>query len=218
MIKACIFDLDGTILYTLEAIARAGNRMLESLGLEAQELDRYRYFCGDGSDNLVERCLKAAGGFTEENFAAGKILNPKYLKKDPNFHVRPYDGMAETLRTLKQRGMKLAVVSNKPDDSAQETVRAQFGDLFDYVQGQGHGVPIKPDPTGALAAAHALGAEPSECYYFGDTWTDMQCGTRAGMHTVGVLWGYRDRQELLENGAEHIISVPEEILKLDVTI
>lgn len=210
-IRACIFDLDGTILYTLDAIAKAGNRMLEELGYDPQPVDDYRYYCGDGSDNLVRRCLKKVGGDTEENIQAGFILNRKFLAQDPNYHVRPYPGMPEALQTLKERGIRIAVVSNKPDDAAQLTVRAQYGDLFDHVQGQNREVPIKPDPTGALRTAIALGAAPSECLYFGDTWTDMKTGNNAAMHTIGVLWGYRDEKELRENGADLIISKPAEI-------
>jgi phosphoglycolate phosphatase len=211
MIRACIFDLDGTILYTLDAIALAGNRMLEELGFPAQPVDDYRYYCGDGSDNLVRRCLKKVGGDTEDNLDAGYILNRKFLAEKPNYHVHPYEGMEQALRTLKAQGIRIAVVSNKPDDSAQMTVHAQYGDLFDHVQGQGNGVPIKPDPTGALRTAETLGVKPSECLYFGDTWTDMKTGRNAGMHTIGVLWGYRDRKELEENGAERIIERPDEI-------
>ncbi len=216
MIKACIFDLDGTLLYTLDAIARAGNRMLTSLGYPEQPVDDYRYYCGDGSDNLVIRCLDKVGGKTSENLAAGKILNRKFLAEDPSFGVHPYEKMPEVLQELKARGFKLAVVSNKPDDSAQLTIANAFGDgLFDHVQGQGNGIPIKPDPKGALRAAERLGVMPEECYYFGDTWTDMQTGTNAHMHTIGVLWGYRDEKELEENGAEAIISAPTDILTLD---
>ena len=122
MIRACIFDLDGTILYTLDAIALAGNRMLEELGFPAQPVDDYRYYCGDGSDNLVRRCLKKVGGDTEDNLDAGYILNRKFLAEKPNYHVHPYEGMEQTLRTLKAQGIRIAVVSNKPDDSAQLTV------------------------------------------------------------------------------------------------
>jgi phosphoglycolate phosphatase len=214
MIRACIFDLDGTVLYTLESIALAGNRMLEALGYEGRPLDEYRYYCGDGSDNLVIRCLKKAGGLTPENLEAGKILNRKFLAEKPSFHVRPYEGMEASLKELKKRGYLLAIVSNKPDDAAQLAVKEAYGDLFDHVQGQGKGIPIKPDPAGALAAAASLSAKPYECLYFGDTWTDMQTGKNAGMHTIGVLWGYRDEEELLKNGADRVIKEPSDILTL----
>ena len=210
-IKACIFDLDGTLLYTLDSIAYAGNRMLEELGLPPQPLDDYRYFCGDGSENLVRRVLKAAGGFTEENIRAGDILNRKFLRENPLYHVRVYDGLYGVLALLKDEGIRLAVFSNKPDDAAVSAVRGACGDLFDIVRGQKKDVPIKPDPAGALAIARELGVLPEECLYLGDTWTDMKCGKAAGMKTVGVLWGYREEEELRTNGADVIIRRPGEI-------
>ena len=211
--KACIFDLDGTILNTLESIALAGNRMLAELGFPAQSTDDYRFFCGDGAENLVRRCLKRVDGFTEENFRAGNRLNRKFLAEQPLYRVRPYEGMPETLARLKERGLKLAVFSNKPDDAAQEAVAGTYGtELFDCVRGQTAETPLKPDPAGALRIAAEFGAEPQECLYFGDTWTDMRTGKNAGMYTVGVLWGFRGEDELRENGADRMIAAPEDIL------
>ena len=211
MIRAAVFDLDGTVLYTLESVALAGNRMLEALGLPAQPVSDYRYFCGDGSDNLVRRCLRAAGGYTEENYRKGCILNPRFLAEQPLYQVKPYDGITEALTELKERGIRLAVFSNKPDAATQAAIRGCFGDLFNVVRGQVPGTPIKPDPAGALAVASAMGARPEECLYFGDTWTDMKTGKAAGMRTIGVLWGYRDEKELTDNGADDLISSPSEI-------
>lgn len=212
MIKACIFDLDGTILYTLESIALAGNRMLEELGLPAQPLPDYRYHCGDGSDNLVSRCLRAAGGYTDENFRAGCMLNRKFLAENPLYKVTPYEGLPEVLSALRKDGIRLAVFSNKPDDAAKSAVYGTYGEeLFDVVMGQLPGIPIKPDPSGAILIADELDADPEECVYFGDTWTDMKTGKAAGMKTVGVLWGYRGEKELLENGADALIGDPREI-------
>ncbi len=209
--KAAIFDLDGTILYTLDCIARAGNRMLEELGYEARPVEEYRYYCGDGSLNLVRRALAAVGGLTPENAAAGDILNRRFLAEDPLYGVHPYPGMPEALAGLKSRGYRLAVVSNKPDDAARSTVTAMYGELFDLTCGQREGIPIKPDPKGALLAARALGAAPSSCLYFGDSGTDMRTGKAAGMYTVGVLWGYREEEELLAGGADCLIREPREI-------
>ena len=210
--KACIFDLDGTILNTLEAIALSGNRMLAELGLPPQPADDYRYHCGDGADLLVKRCLEEAGAFTEENYRAGCVLQRKFLREKPTYRTVPYDGMPEVLNKLKNEGIRIAVCTNKPDEAAKGTVYGIYGeDLFDLVIGQKEGIPTKPDPTGALLIARMLGAEPEECLYFGDTWTDRKTGKAAGMYTVGVLWGYRDREELEENGADRIIAKPDEI-------
>lgn len=213
-VRACIFDLDGTILYTLDSIALAGNRMLRELGFPEQPVDDYRYYCGDGADNLVKRCLKKVDGYTEENFRSGCILNRKFLAEQPSYGVHPYEGMQEILQELKKQGIRLAVFSNKPDDAAQEAVEGSYGDLFDIVRGQIRGIPIKPDPRGALYIAQELEVSPGQCLYFGDTWTDMQTGKSAGMETIGVLWGYRDERELVDNGADRIIREPAEILTL----
>ncbi len=210
-VKLCIFDLDGTILYTLAAVANAGNRMLEELGFDPQPLDDYRFFCGDGAENLVRRCLRQAGGFTEENVRAGNVLNRKFLAEQPLYGVKPYEGMPEALEELRRRGIRLAVFSNKPDNAAKSTVTGIYGGLFDTVLGQTSGIPLKPDPAGALLIADGFGAKPEECLYFGDTGTDMMTGRAAGMKTVGVLWGYRDEAELRANGAEIIIGTPAEI-------
>ena len=213
-VKACIFDLDGTLLYTLESIAHAGNRMLGELGYPPRPVEEYRFFCGDGSDELVRRALAASGGLTEENLTAGKILNRKYISEMPLYHVRPYEGVPEMLAAMKARGTALAVVSNKPDRAAQDAIRGVFGDLFDYVAGQTPALPVKPDPAIALGAARALSAKPEECLYFGDSGTDMKTGKAASMRTIGVLWGYRDAEELLRDGADDLIASPQEALSL----
>ena len=215
--RACIFDLDGTILYTLESIALAGNRMLEQLGFPPQPVEDYRYYCGDGASVLVKRVLTKVGGLTEENLKSGDLLNRAFLAEKPLYHVKPYDGIPEALASLKERGILLAVCSNKPHEAAQQVIPGMFGDLFAHVQGQTPTIPTKPDPQIALRTAEELGVKPEECVYFGDTWTDMQTGRAAGMRTVGVLWGYRDRKELTDNGAEILIERPEEIpLTLDL--
>ena len=215
MIKACIFDLDGTILDTLESVAKAGNHMLTELGFPAQPVSDYRYYCGDGANKLVERTLIKVGGYTRENYETGCMLNRKFLAKDPSYKVRPYDGITRNIMILKQDGVKCAVFSNKPDEACVSAVEGAFGKgFFDCIRGQRKGYPLKPDPAGAIEVARELGAEPDECLYFGDTWTDMQTGNNAGMVTVGVLWGFRDRKELEENGAQYIIEHPDEFIDL----
>ena len=212
MIKACIFDLDGTVLYTLESIARAGNKMLEQLGFPVQPVDDYRFYCGNGADKLVERLLKKTGGMNPENYSCGCLLNRRFLAEAPLYRVHPYEGMTEALKELKRRGILLAVFSNKPDGAAKDAIEGSYGaGLFDLVRGQKKDVPMKPAPDGALEIAGELGCLPCECLYFGDTGTDMQTGKNDGMKTVGVLWGYRGRKELEENQASCIISKPSEI-------
>lgn len=215
MIKACIFDLDGTLLYTLESIARAGNAVLSSFGYPAQPLLDYRYYCGDGADVLVSRILAKADDSNPEHFREGCLINRKVLAENPLYKVVPYTGMTDTLTALKQAGIKLAVCSNKPDDAAHLAIEGAFPKgLFDAVQGQEKGLKRKPSPDEPIAVTEILGVEPEECLYFGDTGTDMKTGLAAGMKTVGVLWGYRTSEELTTCGAQILIKSPTEILKL----
>ena len=131
------------------------------------------------------------------------------------YEVKPFPGIPELLSELQAEGIRTAVLSNKPDAQTREVVRSLFGDkLIDMVQGQTEEVPRKPAPDGALRIAAAFGLEPSECMYLGDSDTDMKTGRAAGMYTVGVLWGFRNREELLKNGAEALAEKPEDIKTL----
>ena len=145
-----------------------------------------------------------------------EAILPVYMEifgRDCNYKMHAYDGISELLKEARKKGLKLAVVSNKPYAQAVATVEHVFGKgCFDQVIGEREGIPKKPDPTGALTAAAAMGAKPSECLYFGDTNTDMQTGKNAKMTTVGVLWGFRGREELAAFHPEYLIEKPEEIL------
>lgn len=212
MIKAVIFDLDGTLIDTVDSMAEAGNRMLEAVALQALPRDAYKYFAGDGADMLVKRALIAAGDTELRKFSAAKEVYNKLFETYCTYHVCPYDGIPETLQALKERGIKIAVLSNKPHAQTPKVVEAYFGTIFDAVQGQSDTVRKKPSPDGALLIAEKLGVMPEECLYVGDTNVDMQTGNAAGMFTLGVLWGFRTEQELRENNAKVIISEPKEIL------
>lgn len=215
MIKACMFDLDGTILYTLESIAKAGNRMLGELGFEKQPLSDFRSYCGDGADTLVRKALIKAGGYNRENFDAAVILYRKFLAEDPLYRTAPYAGMRKALETLKAAGFKLAVNSNKPDDSTVKAVAGAYpAGTFDAVHGQRSGVPVKPDPAGAVMTAEEIGVLPEECCYIGDMTIDINTGRNAGMKTVAVTWGYQDEADLIACGADYIVRSPEEIPEL----
>lgn len=215
MIKACIFDLDGTLADTIESIWYSSNEALAAVGLPPQPMEAYKYYAGDGAKVLIERALEAAGDKELVHFDRAYAVYGDFFAKDCTYKVTVFDGIKETLDGLKARGLKLAVLSNKPHARSIDVVHKLFGErYFDVIQGQVDGVPRKPAPDGAINIAAALGVRPDECLYVGDTNTDMQTGRSAGMHTVGVLWGFRQRKELEENRAMEIISRPSELLAI----
>lgn len=206
MIKACIFDLDGTLTRTQESIARPINMTLKYYGLPEQPVEDYNYFAGDGIKNALERALKAAGDTEAAHLKEGLPMCRKWMNEDPLYHVEPYPHVIESLHALKDKGIKIAVFSNKPHESAVNVVETIFGKgLFDHVQGQTDRIPIKPDPAGVYEILKKIGVKKEECLYFGDTNTDMMTGHNAGLYTVGVTWGFRPRAELEEYKADCII-------------
>lgn len=206
MIKACIFDLDGTLTRTQESIARPINMTLKYYGLPEQPVEDYNYFAGDGIKNALERALKAAGDTEAAHLKEGLPMCRKWMNEDPLYHVEPYPHVIESLHALKDKGIKIAVFSNKPHESAVNVVETIFGKgLFDHVQGQTDRIPIKPDPAGVYEILKEFGVKKEECLYFGDTNTDMMTGHNAGLYTVGVTWGFRPRAELEEYKADCII-------------
>lgn len=211
MIKAVLFDLDGTLTYTLQDIADAMNRSLRLHGLPEWTLDEYRYLVGDGARILAQRAVRDR----QELALSVQKEYQAYYETHTRVTSRPYEGVPEMLETLEKRGLKLAVFSNKPDADTKNVVSYYFPDVaWTVVRGQVEGVPVKPDPAGALAVANALGTAPGEVLYLGDTSTDMRCAVNAGMLPVGVLWGFREKDELLESGAVHLLSHPTEIFTL----
>ena len=147
------------------------------------------------------------------HYEEARALYRKEFDKDPFYKIQHYPGMPETLKELKKRGVKLGVCSNKPHEAAVKVVERMFGDhIFDAVMGQSETVRKKPAPDGPLKIAGQFGVLPEECMYLGDSGTDMQTGKAAGMYTVGVLWGYREKEELQENGADDLVDTPEDIL------
>ena len=216
MLKACIFDLDGTLAYTLDSMASVANALLVELGFSALPVDNYRYYCGDGASELVKRCLKDAG---DEQLAFREKMEELYRSRfnaDPLYKVTVYPRIPETLQKLKEQGAFLGVCSNKPAPAAVKVVNALFGDTFDAVIGQSENVKRKPSPDMPLLLARQAGVLPEECLYIGDTGTDMQTGLAAGMHTVGAVWGFRGRRELEENHAEFLADSPEDIFRIFV--
>lgn len=213
MYQACIFDLDGTLCDSVESIAYCANRVLREMGMKEASLEDYKVFVGDGVDMLIRRLLRFGGDIEGIRFDETKRRYLDYFRTDCMYHIAAYPGVAETVAELKKRGARLGVLSNKPHPNTKDVIKGVFGtELFDWVQGQSEQFPRKPDPAGALYLAGKLGVSPGECLYIGDTGTDMRTGKAAGMHTIGVLWGFRGRKELEETGADEIVEEPSQLL------
>ena len=211
---AILFDLDGTLLNTLEDLANAANDALNAFGLPTHPRDAYRYFVGEGAKNLMKNALPPAHR-TEEMIQQSLARFRDNYERMWDKNTRPYDGVPEMLTELQSRRIACAVLSNKPDDFTRKCVEQllpawQFACVF----GQREGVPRKPDPVAALDIARTFGCDPAEILYLGDSGTDMKTAVAAGMFPVGALWGFREREELLANGAKALIAHPAELLDL----
>ncbi len=212
--KAFIFDLDGTLINSLEDLADAVNLMLVEHGYPQRPLELFPQFIGEGVQKLVEQALPPEAK-TSVNLAALVADYQRYYEATWKNKSRPYEGIADVLKTLRQRGLKIAVLSNKPHHFTQLCCDEFFSvGSFDAVLGARDGVPRKPHPQAAHELASQLGVSTSDCAYIGDSGLDMQFAVNAGMLPIGVLWGFRSEDELRENGAQHLISRPDELLGL----
>ncbi|MGC7870804.1 HAD family hydrolase [Desulfosporosinus sp. SYSU MS00001] len=212
--KAVIFDLDGTLVNSLEDIADSMNLVLKTLDLKAHDLEAYKYFIGNGIRNLVSRALPEES--REETFITEcfDLMMREYRKRCLE-KTRPYEGIPELLDELTKRKLKLCVLSNKVDELTRKVVAALLaGWKFEVVLGPREDIPRKPDPTGALYISKNLAIPQTEIIYLGDSGVDMQTAAAAKMYGVGALWGYRGREELIQNGAQRLISHPLEFLEL----
>ena len=211
MYKTVVFDLDGTLLNTIDDLADAGNRVCAARGWPQHTVEEYKYFVGNGIPKLVER------------FSPPEARTPAVLadtlaafQADYGAHLRdktaPYPGIPALLARLKAAGVQLAVFSNKADPLARQVVADYFDTaLFDAVRGALPGVPTKPAPQGTLALMQAIGADPAATLYVGDSNVDVDTAHNAGLPCCGVLWGFRTRQELTDAGAEHLAANAEEL-------
>lgn len=212
--KACIFDLDGTLTNTLESMTYSVNLTLEEMGLSKITKDQCRLFVGNGARVLIEKSLKAAGDTDASRIEEGMEIYGRIFDRNCTYHVTPYEGIPEMLKALKDKGIQLAVLSNKPDRQTVKVVKAIFGEeLFDYAQGQKEGIRRKPEPDGVWYLMEQMHVSKEECLYIGDSEVDAATGRNAGLKMIGVLWGFRDRKTLETAGADDLIDRPDELLQ-----
>ncbi len=212
--KAVIFDLDGTLLDTLEDIASAMNRVLERQGSPIHDVASYRHFVGEGVRTLITRVLPEEKRYNEHVDRCIEEFRKEYALTW-NVKTKAYDGVPEMLDELTSLRLMLAVLSNKPNDFTKKCVDELLPQWnFDVVLGYHDGILPKPDPEGALLVAETLGVQPAQVLYLGDTSVDMQTATAAGMLPVGALWGFRSLNELQSSGAKAVIKRPQDILTI----
>ena len=213
--KAVIFDLDGTLLNTIDDLTDVMNDVLAEVGAAPHDVEQAKVCVGDGLRNYVLRVLPAARRGDEPLVAhCCERFREEYATRW-GIKTRPYDGVPEMLTALAGRGVPVAVLSNKPDEFTQITVRELLGQWrFAAVRGVRADGVKKPDPAGAIEIAAGMGIRPAEFLYVGDTNTDMTTANAAGMFPVGATWGYRSRDELLAHGAKVLIDTPTDLLAL----
>jgi phosphoglycolate phosphatase len=214
MYQGVIFDLDGTLINSLKDLADSTNHALSVQGYPTHPDEEYRYFVGQGVLKLIEAVLPTQAR-NSESIAKTRALFDEYYDAHYLDKTKPYEGIDELVATLRIKGLKLAVVSNKPDEFAGKIVRSLFkNNEFNVVFGQREGIPRKPSPAGPLEACTIMGIDPKDCLYLGDLGVDMQTADAAGMYPVGVLWGFRDADELSKSGAKTLIKKPMELLEI----
>ncbi|MFW5775538.1 MAG: HAD family hydrolase [Chitinivibrionales bacterium] len=212
--RGVVFDLDGTLLDTLDDLADSMNRVLEKLGFPIHSVDAYRYFVGEGMYTLAMRVLPE---HSRDESIVQQVVSE--MRQDYATHwadkTRPYYGIPKMLNQLEDKGVRMAILSNKPDEFTGEVVAKLLPHWkFRVVRGARETVPLKPDPQSALAVAEEMGVDARKLAFVGDTSTDMKTAVAAGMFPVGVLWGFRQAQELTDSGALRLIETPQQLLEL----
>ncbi len=211
----CIFDLDGTLINTVHALNRTIDLTLAHFGYGPIDRAHTKVFVGDGYKEFVKRALIYRGDTELTRLEEALPLYCRLFEDNCLYRIEAYQGMRELLDWVKERGMKIAVLTNKAHAQAVACIETVYGKgYFDLITGEGPGMKRKPDPQGALYTARSLGAEPGECLYLGDTNTDMRTGLAAGMDTVGVTWGFRGREELEEFHPRFIVDDPREVISI----
>jgi phosphoglycolate phosphatase len=209
--RIAIFDMDGTILNTLEDLADAMNYCLKTHGMKERSLNEIKSFVGNGIRRLVEQAVPNGtdAGSIDEIYTSFI----QYYKDHCAVKTRPYDGIKEVLKKLKDEGTLTAVVSNKADDAVKKLCDEYFVGLFDYSAGEKEGVRRKPYPDSVILVMEHFKANPNEAAYIGDSEVDYQTAHNAGIDAIMVSWGFREEDFLRSIGAKKIVHEPDEILK-----
>ena len=211
--RAVLFDLDGTLLNTLEDVAGSVNKGLAKLGFPQHTVEAYKNLIGEGRDVLALRALPEDHRDADTGKKLLDLINADYAIHWAD-HTRPYPGIRELLDALTAKGIKITVLSNKADDLTNMCVTKLLAQWhFALVAGARPSVPNKPNPAGTLQLARQLGISPAEFLYLGDSDIDMKTAVGAGMYPIGAGWGFRSEQELLTAGAKVVIKQPEELLQ-----
>ncbi|MBE6021625.1 MAG: HAD family hydrolase [Cellulosilyticum sp.] len=213
MIKLVIFDLDGTLLNSIADLGNACNVALKQFGYPLHDEAAYKKFVGNGIYKLVERSLPKEVK-DEANVLKVKEAFDVYYKEHSLDQTRPYSGILELLDCLKAQGIICSVVTNKAHNYAVELVKQFFGENIDLILGQREGIPTKPHPYGVLEMMEHYKVTPNQCLYIGDSNVDIQTAQAAGVASVGVLWGFRDEEELRSEGATYLVKDVKELENL----
>lgn len=209
--KAVLFDMDGTLLDTLEDLCDSTNHALAQMGYPLRGIEEIRRFIGNGAEKQIRRAVP-------EGTSEGKIMETlaafrAYYQDHCQIKTKVYDGLLDVLSELKEKGVKMAVVSNKPDAAVKKLSREYFGDRLDYAIGPSDGVRCKPYPDMAEEALKALGVEKKDAVFVGDSEVDVQTGLNAGLDVIAVSWGFRSREVVIEAGAKMIADDASELEK-----
>ena len=215
MKKLVLFDLDGTLINSIDDLADSTNYALQQCGLPLHTVDEYKYFVGDSVDPLIRRALPEEEKENQELFDRVKKIYLSYYAAHSKDKTRPYPGISDLLSRCNKAGVLVAVVSNKPDDITADVVRYYFPQIhFAATMGPKEGIPKKPDPAGVREVLRITGIALEDALYVGDTWVDMQTAQNSGVQSCGVLWGFRTRQELVENHADFIAANAAELAEI----
>ena len=218
MYETYIFDLDGTLLDTLGDLAASVNFALRTHGMPEHSIDDVRRFVGNGVRRLMERAVP--DGANNPHFAAAFATFREYYMDHSLDTTRPYEGIPETLATLRERGCRLAVVSNKMRKATEELCRHFFPDTIEVAIGEDEatGIRKKPAPDTVFAALNSLHLTKESAVYVGDSEVDIETACNAGIPCISVLWGFRDKDFLLQHGAKTFISAPQDLLEIPMEV